>query len=1139
LKLASLAIRRLPGIHTPFGLGADQLSAGVHVVHGPNGSGKSSLCRALSALLWPQRLEGFGVDVEARFEHGGSTWIARREGRDVRWQRDGAPSAPPELPDARHWDCYVIGLDDLDGEQDGAWFAQRVWQAMAGGYDVRKLRAELFTPGQRHGVRQEDAWREAREALRKAELEQEDILREEGELAGLERELEATRKAQRAIDTLSAAHELAKTRVRLTALARELEAFPPGMAAVRGDEGERLESLDAERTALEKTREQLLAGLEEQRRRLERARLEAPLAHGVFTEQRQRLADLRVKEAELARIHSDVASARGRRDEAGAAPGAGPAPSAALLESLDDLARRNERLSAERAALEIRLSTLAELPDGADGETLDRGARLLREWLAAGVPPSDGRGLWVLAASTVALAIVLGTRVHPVYFTGCLVALLAVAGALIAKRRDARKRVGRPVLQLEFERTRLAPPAAWESQAVERRLHEISGETAALRFAEQEAGSRREVEAHLQALSEREQDLAARRLELRRQLGAAEGLSDLGLVDLAARLRNSRNAEDELIGAQAKRATLQAARDSVAAELAKWLVEHGEKSGGDAPALEGALEALHARSSTASEAKLDAAHIERQLAENADQLARLNAQRERIFAIRGLEPHDQAGLIERLESRERWERIHLDHVKQVQRESELLDQLQSAPEWTELDADELEQRLEAARSRAEGRDSLVERLTAIRTRAEGAGRRSTLEDARAAEQSAREALTEELDTALSAAAGQLLVDEVEREHSIASRPAVLERARGLFAAFTAQRYTMDVSEVEGGVHLRAQAAIEPERDLAADELSGGTRAQLLLAARLAFAAEHERDARLPVFLDDVLATSDPQRVGAIAQSLFALAASEGRQVFVLTPDASDVELLRAAGGPLSVVDLGALRGQQDAVVERERLMLPERRELPDCEGRAPDDYARELGVPGLDPWRSAADTHLYYLLADDLPLLRKLLTWRIERLGPLRTTVAAGGVGFLGADELERIEVWARVFESVRRSWRVGRGLPIDRGALEAAGLPSNYLDRLTDLSEVGCDAKRLLAKLEARDDKRFKGIHGTTLERLRANLETSGHLDPQDPLDVEAAWRRLLGDLDELPAGSQPAPEQLRQRFDFLRARFDEAAGR
>jgi hypothetical protein len=106
----------------------------------------------------------------------------------------------------------------------------------------------------------------------------------------------------------------------------------------------------------------------------------------------------------------------------------------------------------------------------------------------------------------------------------------------------------------------------------------------------------------------------------------------------------------------------------------------------------------------------------------------------------------------------------------------------------------------------------------------------------------------------------------------------------------------------------------------------------------------------------------------------------------------------------------------------------------------------------------------------------------------------------------------------------------------DADGITPTFLERLDELSaDLGRDAKRLVAALEAREDPRAKGFRAASLAALRESLERSGHLDAREVLDARAAWDRLLSDL---PDAAERDPLGLRQSFEFLRARFDEAAG-
>lgn len=268
--------------------------------------------------------------------------------------------------------------------------------------------------------------------------------------------------------------------------------------------------------------------------------------------------------------------------------------------------------------------------------------------------------------------------------------------------------------------------------------------------------------------------------------------------------------------------------------------------------------------------------------------------------------------------------------------------------------------------------------------------------------------------------------------------------------------------------------------------------------------------------------------------MFELAQKDRRQIFVLLRDASDAQLIAGCGSGAQVVDLAAVRGLQSALADRARLAPPVRRELPDPSGMAGPDWARAIGVQTLDPWLGVEGAHLYWLLFEERELLAELLSWGVERLGPLRELVSADAATFLDNAQRGRIEAAASFFEAVRRGWLIGRGLPLTREVLDTAGVTSTFLDRIAELSdELGGDAKRLIAAIEARDDERTKGYRQQKLDAVRENLEQSGHLDPREVLDDASAWLQLLTDLRDT-GGIDPL--ELRARFEFLRARFDEA---
>src|SRR5690606_32805647 len=118
------------------------------------------------------------------------------------------------------------------------------------------------------------------------------------------------------------------------------------------------------------------------------------------------------------------------------------------------------------------------------------------------------------------------------------------------------------------------------------------------------------------------------------------------------------------------------------------------------------------------------------------------------------------------------------------------------------------------------------------------------------------------------------------------------------------------------------------RRLRLEELSTGTKAQLLVSARLAFAltledaADGEPGETLPFVLDEALTTSDPRRFAELAGAVLDVVEASGRQFVYLSARPEDAELWRRAaesrpGAPLAVIRLASSAAAAErAVVSR-------------------------------------------------------------------------------------------------------------------------------------------------------------------------------------------------------------------------------
>ncbi|MCA1746221.1 MAG: hypothetical protein LC655_00885, partial [Bacteroidales bacterium] len=162
---------------------------------------------------------------------------------------------------------------------------------------------------------------------------------------------------------------------------------------------------------------------------------------------------------------------------------------------------------------------------------------------------------------------------------------------------------------------------------------------------------------------------------------------------------------------------------------------------------------------------------------------------------------------------------------------------------------------------------------------------SSLEKALAEEENALTELAEAFEKNLAAQTGKLLTDGL-RADSYGNNPSeVYNRANELFGKITAGRYGLRIDDRQNGGFRAYDNAQNIGKEL--EELSTGTRIQLLLSVRLAYIEQQEEGVKLPVLADELLANCDDIRAAAIIEALIEIS-KEGRQVFYFTAQTDEV-----------------------------------------------------------------------------------------------------------------------------------------------------------------------------------------------------------------------------------------------------------
>ncbi len=840
-------------------------------------------------------------------------------------------------------------------------------------------------------------------------------------------------------------------------------------------------------------------------------------------------------------------------------------PESLARHATDRATLRGERAEAEarmrRAEAAARAADEETARVGARLEDLRRGRDALAAWLAApssagAAEPGDDAGAgaggarWagpVAAGLAAALAVVLAVLAHPAWAAAGLVAIVlavlgwrgAVAGGRAAPvpARDERAERADEVRRLE-----LPEPEAWDPAPVRRALDALLRRIVGAERAEADrvAAADRLAEAR-DRLAQLEADAArldAERAELERSLGLAidPGRSDW-LAVLGENLAAWQAARRRQVELEARRETIVARRAARAAALAGRLRPYEGATadadpGGsqddaatdpaaaaddglaaavlDPAAARGRLRELRARSDARRRADADAASASRERDRAQAELERLDEAIAAVFIAAELEPGDDAGLARRLEARPA-------DAEQRQRARDLRGQIdaierelgEDAAEL-ELDADVLRARLDAARREASARDELADEIGRIRERVDAARRGRDVEEAAHAVDAARDELREAGERAEAAMVGHAVAEWLRAEAAERSRPAVLRAAADHFRRITHGRYELEVSG-EGGAAVFMARDARDELRKRLDELSAGERVQLLLSVRLGFLEQAEGGLRIPIVLDEILGTTDDERAAAIIDAVVEIC-RHGRQVisFTAQPDELGKWRARLAGEPdveLREIDLARVRRFAEAESTPLPIDPPAAPVVPAPHGDDHETYGRRLDVPGLRPAGPAGAVHLWHVI-DEPVVLHRLLERGIRQVGPLRTLAragtASGPLADLPREAIRAAEARAVAIGAAFAAWRVGRGTPVDRAALEASGAVSDtFIDRVA-AQAAACDgdAAALLAALE---QKAVAGFRQRKIEELRASLEASGHLDPDPRLGADGILHRVL----------------------------------
>lgn len=1139
LRYTHCTVNSAPGFEQS-GFTLDELDARINIIYGPNAAGKTTTARAMQLLLWPHlgrphrnRKSDYEerVHVEARLRADDTSWFAEYDRGRASYQASHQPSSETSLqagnrgtaesgrpdaflaPDAQP--RYNLALHELiQADSDNRSFADLIRRESVGGFDLDAAAAATVEESDLKGKRiaEYKRFQEAKRRLGEARAHVDRLRSMERELEELRRTEEEQRRAARRQELYARLQSYKEHSRRITDLEEELAGYPSALehfAEADAEQARDLEvriaqyrsEIEAEENKLQDLESQLqalkfepsndfadrLAVWREKIETLKKRRQE-------YEQQKVRLAEA---ESRVSNCHTDLGKALEAAEWEGVKE--------PELPRARELSRQAESLRAASKAVNEQLKRVPEEEPRYEKETLRRGLRSFADLLLG-----YRRGLPSVVAGVGAVVLLLA--VAAAFFNAPVAIALAAAGALcfLVALVQMLARPARTTLIARYEKQGLKEltPETWDEEAAKAKLEQLALQLGSDEYLREMQRRRAELEKDREEQAAREEDHRQAWQELRGQLGALPDFLDeeYGLswfLEQAARLRKAIDDRDAAA----------AGRDGIGREIRATLGELQEQwapwYSEELTDVETATAGLSRLAELYSEHRRlsgDLEHSRDRRADKAQQLEREQDKREKLYERFGLKEEEAP-----LQVLEQWEALapRYDELRQELRDATrdrdaALRGLRDNDAFDEglldkgLDAIKAERERYAAQ--ADKLDETRRRITEIETNLNNEKRTHDLEEALAERDAAASQLAERRDRNFKSLVADALIRNLKERVRRRERPEVFHEANRLFERLTVGQFRLELDEAEAGTFRAVDTA--RGKSLTLDQLSSGTRIQLLLAVRVAFLSRSEQELRLPLFVDEVLANSDDERARLIIETLIRIA-EEGRQIFYFTAQGDEVARWRQvldeegwnAKYRITSLQPGAAESRL-ARPEEEHRSFTAPSPLPKPDGMTHAEYGDVLSVPRYHPLVEPVESlHIWYVI-EESEVIHALASRSIHRLGPLRVFLEGGGhISELPEDFSGVLGEMVDLLTEAVRLYRIGRNVPVDFSVIQESGaVTDRFIDVVREIhEEVGGEPRRLLERMA--DIPKFQNAK---LEQLEEYLQEREYLSSREPYSPE-----------------------------------------
>ena len=1128
LIIKNLSIQKMPGL--PNGLPSYQgLTNHINIISGPNTSGKSSTARMIKKIIWP--IETKGIQAECSMFADKESWEIKIDSQHIITQREGKDAEMTGLPAPETGNRYILALDELITNEDQQ-IARHIARESIGGFDLDRAKDELaFDEGTKNTrINEYKEYQNADDHYKEALSKQEHLKNQEQELSQLYDKKNETQQAARLKELFE------KTVIYKTAenhalqKAQEFNAFSAVYKKMTGEEYHNLEEL-------ENDIEKINADIENNKKLIARAEeLIAALNLPKDGIRDVTLDELEEKSNELTKLTDRIQeggmkleAARSKAKEALKAINSSSDTTTwkginlEQVTNLDEFLTKAHQSKSEEQYLKTRIKELSgEKTDEAtnDPGKLKEGINHLTYWLQEYEKDNNNIKIWPFIMAGLGIITALATKAFGYISLAVGGIIMAGLGFFLMK---GKKTANRKIRQQDYTNTGLTQPKNWDHGQVAEQLTHLIAEL-------EKSLSNNKLDTQLdlyqkdiQAIGKQIDNIDQSYNEWMKELKALPGLPHDNIKNysgLAWFLSHTKEWQKQHADAEAIN------------KQREVLIEQQEKLLEDVNAIFGGYNTGKAQDAIQARAIFGRLKKEENVRrKNIDEIKQYNSNitekqtqkqryEEKLRAIYDkLElPFGQRDEVKMMsDNLEKYKETHENHRTAQRKLEEATTALKEHSLYHEnedminsLSPDQAVAMVKQKEEVASGLENINKKITAIETKIEESKKGHDIENALHKKNKAREELHGIYDENLSSITGHLLVDHLKKETREKNRPVVFKRANALFNRITGGRYHLDVDDqfrAFDTVHKLGQPL---------DQLSTGTRIQLLLAVRLAFIETQESTLKLPIIADELLANSDEVRAGEIIRALIEIS-RQGRQVFYFTAQNDEVKkwqshlknetalsnkIIQLTGKPNEWVHNEFKPAFSDFPLAPQDIVSPE--------GHDHQSYGKALDVPPFNILNNDLEQlHLWYII-EDPKLLYNCLKTGIIYWGQMDSFLKNDGhIKSLDEQVIRQIRQKAGLLGQFIDLYRQGRPRLINREVLENSDAVSDkFIDPVNQkLNEAGGDPQKLLNALK---NGEVSGFRQKQIDRLEDFFISENYIPETQPLDQQNILLKIKAQISQ-----------------------------